>query len=197
MSDSDRKGGAAIGSPPGARTDMADAHTEEHDHDNDDARPQAVSYAPERRDTQGSPAFAIYKPNQGTRVRWGSAIGAAVLCAWGAQFVWTWMPRIVNNQTARTLVPVALLVIAAYFIFRLIGQNRRIVDFMIATESEMKKVNWSTRREVLGATRVVIFTVFAMSFLLFLVDLLFILFFSSINVLRIDVSALFGFGKGS
>ena len=30
------------------------------------------------------------------------------------------------------------------------------VDFMIATEGEMKKVNWSTRREILGSTWVVI-----------------------------------------
>jgi len=37
-----------------------------------------------------------------------------------------------------------------------IGVKPKFVDFLIATEGEMKKVNWSTRREIMGSTWVVI-----------------------------------------
>ena len=42
-----------------------------------------------------------------------------------------------------------------------------IVDFMIATEAEMRKVNWPTRKEIVGSTWVVIFgTLFITAILL-------------------------------
>jgi hypothetical protein len=30
-------------------------------------------------------------------------------------------------------------------------EDLKVVDFMIATEGELKKVNWSTRREIVGS----------------------------------------------
>jgi preprotein translocase SecE subunit len=88
---------------------------------------------------------------------------------------------------------VALLALLGYATFYLLGQSRSVVDFMIATESEMKKVNWSTRREVLGATRVVIATVIGLGLILFAVNIFFMFVFESIGVLRIGMLAsLFG-----
>ena len=55
---------------------------------------------------------------------------------------------------------------------------------MIATEGEMKKVSWSTKREIIGSTKVVILFTFLMAGLLFLVDSAFQLLFSSIGVLQ-------------
>ncbi len=55
---------------------------------------------------------------------------------------------------------------------------------MIATEGEMKKVSWSTRRELLGSTKVVIALTVLMAVLLFVVDLMFQSLFSSIGVLK-------------
>jgi preprotein translocase subunit SecE len=90
-------------------------------------------------------------------------------------------------------VPVVALLAMAYLIFWLVGRKPNVVDFMIATDGEMKKVNWSTRREVWGATRVVIVTVLALSVILFVVDMFFIFFFSALGVLRFDLmSELFG-----
>jgi preprotein translocase SecE subunit len=63
--------------------------------------------------------------------------------------------------------------------------NRRVCDFLIATDGEMKKVNWSSRREITGSTKVVIFVVVALGLFLFFVDILLMLFFSEIKVLRI------------
>ena len=58
---------------------------------------------------------------------------------------------------------------------------------MIATEGEMKKVNWSTRREILGSTKVVIVSVIILSMILFLVDVAFMGFFILIGVLKSNI----------
>jgi preprotein translocase SecE subunit len=55
---------------------------------------------------------------------------------------------------------------------------------MIATEGEMKKVNWSTRREIIGSTKVVIVFTLLLTLVLFVVDMIFITFFGWIGVLR-------------
>ncbi len=50
------------------------------------------------------------------------------------------------------------------------------VDFLIATESEMKKVSWSSRAELFGSTFVVIVTVFMMAVMIWIVDVVYNLF---------------------
>ena len=47
------------------------------------------------------------------------------------------------------------------------------VDFLIATDSEMKKVNWTSKQELIGSTKVVIFFMFVIAAVLFLIDILF------------------------
>jgi preprotein translocase subunit SecE len=136
--------------------------------------------------TTSTTPFRVYKPGQGTHVRWGTAIGAGVIALAGANFVYEYLAP-VAGAWVRTLVPVVLLLGAAYLVFLLVGQRRGSVDFLIATEGEMKKVNWSTRQEVFGATKVVIFTVLALSVMLFLVDIFFMLIFSGIGLLKIPI----------
>ncbi|RNC82861.1 MAG: preprotein translocase subunit SecE [Phycisphaera sp.] len=62
--------------------------------------------------------------------------------------------------------------------------NRRSVDFLIATDGEMKKVNWSTRKEVQGSTIVVVIASFLLAFAIFVVDYGFGAFFKLIGVLQ-------------
>lgn len=142
----------------------------------------------------GTSAFHIYKPGQGAYVRWSSAAGAAVIVVGFAAFLRDQLTR-VQNEWVEYLIPAVVLVVLGYLAFRMLGQSRGVVDFLIATEGEMKKVNWSTRREVLGATKVVIATVIALGAILFSVNVLFIAFFEGIGVLRIGMLArLFGGG---
>jgi preprotein translocase subunit SecE len=61
--------------------------------------------------------------------------------------------------------------------------RQRVADFLIATEGEMKKVSWSSRKEVIGSTKVVIVTTLIMAAVLFVVDIVFQLFFKSIGIL--------------
>ena len=66
---------------------------------------------------------------------------------------------------AEAAIAVAAIVIAVFGLvgYWLIGRRARSVDFLIATEGEMKKVNWSTRREVVGSTIIVLIISFFMS----------------------------------
>lgn len=139
----------------------------------------------------------IHKPGQGKHVRWGTAIGAGVIAVAGARFLYEWLRLPLGDDLVlRTLIPVALLAVSGWLIFWLVFQKHGPIDFMIATEGEMKKVNWSSRKEVLGATKVVIFTVLAIGFLLFIVDTLFMLAFSGMGVLKIPLwRSWFGIGQ--
>jgi len=104
--------------------------------------------------------MSIYKPGQGYNVRVVTAIGLGLVVLLGAYWLWeefagaSWfgLPAIYISSGIATIF-VAVLAGLGYW---LIGVNPRAVDFLIATDAEMKKVNWSTRREVLGSTAVVI-----------------------------------------
>lgn len=69
-------------------------------------------------------------------------------------------------------------------LYYLVWRKHRSVDFLVATEGEMKKVNWSTRREVAGSTVVVICFAISVSLFCKFFDLIFVFFFSSIDVLE-------------
>jgi preprotein translocase SecE subunit len=56
---------------------------------------------------------------------------------------------------------------------------------MIATEGEMKKVSWSSRRELIGSTKVVIVFTVAIAALLFVVDVGFVVLFGWLRVLKV------------
>jgi len=47
----------------------------------------------------------------------------------------------------------------------------KAADFLIATESEMKKVSWSNKAELVGSTIVVVVTVFLLAVFIFVMDL--------------------------
>jgi len=54
-----------------------------------------------------------------------------------------------------------------------------VVDFLVATETEMKKVSWSSRAELVGSTAVVIMTVFALALFIYMADTIFIYVFKN------------------
>lgn len=77
-----------------------------------------------------------------------------------------------------------VLLLGAIGLFWFVGSNRRTVDFLVATDGEMKKVNWSSYREVKGSTIVVIVATFLIAGLLYTVDMAFSWFFGAIGVLE-------------
>ena len=70
------------------------------------------------------------------------------------------------------MIPVGLCVILSWVIFWLLNKPS-IADFMIAAEGEIKKVSWSTFKEVVASTTVVICVVIVMATGLAFIDLLF------------------------
>lgn len=129
-----------------------------------------------------------YKADQGYWTRMLSAIGAGVLVAAGAMWMWEQMEALrYEQQTIQLIqgaVAGAVMLIGAVAIYWLIYRNKRTSEFLIATEGEMKKVNWSSRREVMGSAWVVIGISVIIAVILFIVDLGFSTFFSWIGVLR-------------
>ena len=128
----------------------------------------------------------LYKPGQGTVMRWCTAAAAGVLSVWFCATLSSYLTVFRLSEWLVIFIPVIVLVGLGVMIFRLAGQNPRFSDFLIATEGEMKKVNWSTRREVLGATKVVIVLILVLGLILFLVDVAFMSFFAWIGVLKVD-----------
>ncbi|MCG3127713.1 MAG: Protein translocase subunit SecE [Phycisphaerae bacterium] len=149
--------------------------------------PSGSGVAAPQRAAGGSPA-QIYKQGQGTYVRWGTAVGGALIAYGGCVFLYDQLKLFVGmSETVRLLIPAVVFVAAGVGLFWLVGQSRGAVDFMVATEGEMKKVNWSSRKEVIGATQVVIVTVLVMALLLFITDVICIVVFSSMGVLAGDI----------
>jgi preprotein translocase SecE subunit len=105
-------------------------------------------------------ALQIYKKGQGYWTRMMTAIAVGLLVVMGG----VWLSDSLGGVRIGNLEPVYVqagafvLVVAVFGLlgFYLIGCKPKFVDFLIATEGEMKKVNWSTRREIMGSTWVVI-----------------------------------------
>jgi preprotein translocase SecE subunit len=79
---------------------------------------------------------------------------------------------------------IAVILIGAIVLLYLCYANRKTVEFLIATEGEMKKVNWSSRREVLGSTWVVIAISVLIAAILLVADIAFSSFFRAIDLLE-------------
>jgi preprotein translocase SecE subunit len=147
----------------------------------------------------GGAAGGIYKPGQGYYTRMWTAIGAGGLAVWLVMFIWQKLSLVGTGSTTlivQVSVAVAVLGIIAFIGYRLLGKSPKVNDFLINTEGEMKKVNWTTRREIIGSTKVVIFVLVAMSVLLFVVDVTFMILFTATGVLKTRglLDAIFGGG---
>ena len=78
-----------------------------------------------------------------------------------------------------------MLIGGAILIFWIVGLKPRTVDFLIATDAEMKKVNWSTRREITIQTEVVIVAFFLIAAIIFIIDVAFRSLFQFMHVMRL------------
>ena len=81
------------------------------------------------------------------------------------------------------LVAAVVIIIGAIIGYYLVGVRAATVEFLIATDFEMKRVNWSTPREIMGSTYVVIFACVFVTLSLFLFDRLYENIFKLIGVL--------------
>ena len=132
-------------------------------------------------------SFGILKPKQGYWTRMMTAIAAGVVVLAGAMWTWQQLSAVrVDFELVYLQAAVAggIALIGAIMIYWIVGVKPRTVDFFIATEGEMQKVNWSTRREVLGSTWVVIGVSLIIAAVLFITDIAFSNFFQFIDILE-------------
>jgi preprotein translocase SecE subunit len=131
---------------------------------------------------------AIYKQGQGYWVRLMSAIGYGLLVMMGVIWLWDQLSgfQIGDLESVYVQGGVSVIVIAVCGLvgYHLIGRKPKLVDFMIATEGEMRKVNWSTRREIAGSTVLVILLTLFIAVFCKIADLAFSSFFQWVDVLQ-------------
>jgi preprotein translocase subunit SecE len=114
--------------------------------------------------------WKIYKSGQGFYVRVWSALAFGAIALAGAYHLYKKLEGYQFNWLVHLTPPLILAGLAGWVIYWVCGSNPRSVDFMVATEGEMKKVSWSSWREVKGATKVVIGLMVVMSLYLFGID---------------------------
>ena len=85
------------------------------------------------------------------------------------------------------IMPIIFGVLLIWLAYRIVNVPT-FADFLIATEAEMNKVSWTTRKRLLQDTVVVLTTVFLFTTFLFVVDIIWIKLLSApiIQVLLID-----------
>ena len=116
--------------------------------------------------------FDIYKRGQGKYTRLCSAFGAVIIVGLGCMQLYKKLQATDLGLWAETMVPAGLFVALSVLIFWLVNKPS-VADFMIAAEGEVKKVSWSSRKEIAVSTIVVIVVVIVMAALLGTTDLLF------------------------
>lgn len=141
----------------------------------------------------GSGFFTVYKRGQGYWTRMGTAFGAALIAGLTAYNLYAYLPLFLTFDSTPTGQArerqIALAVAAVFFVafasFAWWMMNKASnADFLIATDSEMKKVNWTSRKDLIGSTKVVIVFMFLIALILFFIDIIFSYFFYLIGVLK-------------
>ena len=133
-------------------------------------------------------SIGIYKQGQGYWVRLMSAIGYGLVIMMGVAWLWDQLQGIQVGDMESVYIQGAVSIFVVTFFgligYYLIGRKPKIVEFMISTEGEMRKVNWSTRREITGSTILVILLTLFIALFCQLADLGFSAFFQWADVLQ-------------
>ena len=124
----------------------------------------------------------IYKKGQGKYTRVVTAVSAIALAIIAAMALSNFLEAYVDSTIIQFGVPSALVVAVGLFVLWVVNRPKS-ADFLIATEGEMKKVSWSSKKEIVGSTKVVIVTTLILAMILFVVDLVFVFLFRRLGLL--------------
>src|SRR5262249_15458746 len=131
-----------------------------------------------------------------TMVRHGLVSDRYGVSEYGVAHTWFWTVPFMPPEhaylplmfAANIVVPILLGLLLLWFAWRIVNWPV-FADFLIATEAEMHKVSWTSRKRLVQDTIVVLTTVFLMTVFLFIVDIVWIkvLSWRPIGVLQVDV----------
>jgi preprotein translocase SecE subunit len=150
---------------------------------------------------QGWFQVAAYKRTQGQRVRRGTILGILVLAVCGLYTMLAhrsletlatkdWQVAIPFTNARWTLLPDVRFTLPLLLVGGSLWLAYRVVnlpvfaDFLIATEAEMNKVSWTTRKRLVQDTIVVLVTVVLLTLFLFAVDQLWGLILTRVGVVQ-------------
>ncbi len=125
-------------------------------------------------------SLQFYKKGQGYYTRLYSGLVCFLIVAIGCYRLYQ---KLYNPDSiwVCTLVPGGICVGLTLLIFWVVNKPN-IADFMIAAEGEIKKVSWSSRREIVASTTIVIVVVLCMGFMLVGIDFFFQFLFRVLGV---------------
>jgi preprotein translocase subunit SecE len=130
----------------------------------------------------------MYKQGQGYWTRMMSAVAGGLIVFMGAVWLWDTLAGVrigpIHSVYVQAGAAVLFLAVLSGLGYYLICRSQKVGDFLIATEGEMKKVNWSTRREIMASTWVVIGLTFVVAMIIGVLDLTYTMMFKAIGVLE-------------
>ncbi|MEM1026808.1 MAG: preprotein translocase subunit SecE [Planctomycetota bacterium] len=129
-------------------------------------------------------ALLRYKPEQGYYTRTLSFYWFLLLAMSLGAFLWREFAAIDSNTIYWQAGAVVVIALIALPMLWWIINKPNVADFMIATEQEMRKVNWPSRKEIFGSTVVVIGGCLIMAGILFGFDIFFVTIFEAIGILK-------------
>jgi preprotein translocase subunit SecE len=167
----------------------------------DEERPAWRTPEP-KREGGGGGFFTVYKSGQGYWTRLGTAMAAGLIIALTIHFFWqnlrSWLvpaftpvaataEQVAEATTSARNITLGVCIAIGLGMGGLawwMMNKPTNADFLIATDSEMKKVNWASRKDLIGSTKVVIGFMFLVAIFLFFMDVLFGYFFYFLDVLK-------------
>jgi preprotein translocase subunit SecE len=120
--------------------------------------------------------LGIYKRGQGFYTRICSASAFVIIAGLGCRRLYQVLQATDLGLWIKIMVPAGLFVALSLLVFWLVN-TPSLANFMIAAEGEMKKVSWSSRKEIAVSTFIVIMVVIIMAVLLGATDMTFQLVF--------------------
>ena len=122
---------------------------------------------------------SLFKPTQGKLVRQATFVALAAVAGFGA-FALANGPLGGFDQPRRLGIPLAVWLLFCWVAFRAVNIPR-FAEFLISVESELDKVIWPGRRQVMQSTVVVIVTMLFLGVFLAAVDIFWKYFFELIG----------------
>jgi len=125
--------------------------------------------------------FEVYKKGQGSTARWIAACGLGGMALFGCYELQEALGARIETSVdiGVATVGVSVLISAGVFLAAavLIGMlvnSKRLVDYLISGEVELRKVSWPTRDELKRQTTVVIITLIFFGVILLVADIAFL-----------------------
>lgn len=125
----------------------------------------------------------VYKKGQGRYTRIITLVSVLGITVIAAMAMSTFLEGYTLQPFVRFGIPTLAVVVIGLFMLWLLNRPKT-ADFLIATEGEMKKVSWSSKKEIIGSTKVVIVTTLILALILFGVDMTFRLIFNEMGITK-------------